>query len=257
MSKEIVIYQEWGGLGDNLAHTTIPRLCRDYGYKCYLSKHNKFNTEDIYNLLYKDCEYIDGWSDVINSGWINGYTQKKEPGWNHLRHIQLGYGFDTAPYLYPFINYTPKLIDQLQDKTLIDLSGDHCYRYFPNLFNKDNLTKIYSKLIEIENINHPILVTKDNYNSFCDAEIDIPDEHKIYSLFDYCDALYSCNRFIAIDSGQANLACGIKNQFNTNCQIFIIGMSFQLPPKKYDTYNYPNANYITTDTLEIIRSTET
>jgi len=248
MSKEIVIYQEWGGLGDNLAHTTIPRLCRDHGYKCYLSKHNKFNNDDIYNLLYKDSEYIDGWSDVINSGWVSGYTQKNEPGWNHLRHIQLGYGFDTAPYLYPFINYTPTLIEELKDKTLVDLSGDHCYRHFPHLFNTENITLIYNGLVEAENITNTMLMCPINYTSFGNTEIDIPDKLHFNNLFDYCDALYSCNKFIGIDSGAANLVCGIKNQFDTNCEIFIMGMSWQLPPIKYDTYNYQNANYIATDT---------
>tara|TARA_R110001583_G_scaffold44550_4_gene141260 strand:+ start:2004 stop:2780 length:777 start_codon:yes stop_codon:yes gene_type:complete len=247
MSKEIVIYQEWGGLGDNLAHTTIPRLCRDHGYKCYLSKHNKFNNEEIYNLLYKDSEYIDGWSDVLNSGWKSNYAQIRELGWNHLRHIQLGYGFDTAPYSYPFINYTPKFIEELKDKTLVDLSGDHCYRFFPHLFNPTNITACYTALVEAENIKNTIAVTPTNYTSFGNTEIDMP---KIYinNLFDYCDALYSCNSYIGIDAGSSNLASGIKNQFDTDCEIFVLGMSEQLPPKKYDTYYYLNTNYVATDT---------
>ena len=38
MSDVKTIYQPWGGLGDNLAHSIIPELCNITGYKCFLSK---------------------------------------------------------------------------------------------------------------------------------------------------------------------------------------------------------------------------
>tara|TARA_R110002020_G_scaffold147848_1_gene323450 strand:+ start:8684 stop:9487 length:804 start_codon:yes stop_codon:yes gene_type:complete len=258
MSKEIVIYQEWGGLGDNLAHTTIPRLCHDHGYKCYLSRSNAINNPEIYSLLWENCEYIHGWSDVVSDKWKTNYAEKNEPGWNHLRHIQVGYGFDEAPYMYPVISYIPNFIPELEDKTLVDLSGDHCYRYFPQFFNTENITQIYYNLIKtlgVMNDDVRTLVMRPiNYTSYGTTDVNIPSMLNFGSLFDYCDALYSCKRFIGIDSGPGNLASCIKNQFNTNCEIYILGMSFQLPPKKSDTYHYPNTNYISTDTGDVLKA---
>jgi hypothetical protein len=252
--KEIIIYQPWGGLGDNLAHTPIPRVCQELGYKCLLSKHNAFRHPQIFDLLYKDLDCIHGTTDEINESWQTGYTQINEPGWNHIRHVQLGYGFEKAPYYYPLINYQPKFINELKNVTLVDLSGDHCYTYFPHLYNEQNLLKITKRLIEVNKLKNIITVEKNNIDN---SDIKITEEsYKINSLFDYADILFSCKNFICIDSGPGNLACTIKNQFKTNCNIYIIGMSLQLPPKKYDTYNYVNANYITSDTHEIIRSYE-
>jgi len=251
--KEVIIYQPWGGLGDNLAHTTIPRLCQDLGYKCLLSNHNKFKNQDIFDLLYKDLDCIDGVTDKINDSWQN-YDQVNQPGWNHIRHVQVGYGFKSAPFYYPIINYQPKFIEELKNATLVDLSGEHCYTYYPELYNKENILKITNRIIELEKYKNILTIEKNNYENI---DIKVPSEsYNINSLFDYADAIFSCKNFICIDSGQGNLACTIKNQFKTSLNIFIIGMSFQLPPKKYDTYNYINANYITSDTHEIIKRHE-
>ena len=112
MEKEIIIYQEWGGLGDNLAHTTIPLLCKKYGYDCYLSKHNKFNNQETYDLLYKDLNLP--LTDKIYPDWLHNYPKPTSSDWNHIRSIQLGYGFPEAPYSYPVIQYTPKYIEELK-----------------------------------------------------------------------------------------------------------------------------------------------
>ena len=48
----MTIYQPWGGLGDNLAHSIIPELCKATGNKCYLSKHNAHRNQQIYDLVW-------------------------------------------------------------------------------------------------------------------------------------------------------------------------------------------------------------
>ena len=54
--------------------------------------------------------------------------------------------------------------------------------------------------------------------------------------------------FITLDSGQSNLASGIKNQFKTKTNIYTIGMQKNLPPNNYDSYFYLNTNHIAIDT---------
>lgn len=241
MSKKIIIYQEWGGLGDNLAHTPIPRLCYEHGYKCYLSERNAFKNIEIYNLLYKNLDYIDGTTNEINTSWVDNYIKGNTREWNHIRHVQIGYGFNNAPYMYPILNYTPTLIEELSDKTLIDISGEHYFKYYANIFTETNVlnaVNIYKTQYKLDNL---LQITKQNYHS-----IIVPNtiQYNITSLFHYCDALYSCKNFITIDSGQSNLACTIKNQFKTQTQIYVIGLQRNMPPVNYDSYHYLNANYI-------------
>ena len=248
-TKEVVIYQPWGGLGDNLAHTPIPRLCAENGYKCFLSKHNVYRNKEIYDLLYKDLDTIEGELDIITTDWKN-YKSKEEKNWNHIRSIQVGYGFEKAPYYYPFICYTPKYIDSLKNTTLVDLAGYHCYDNYSQYYNKDNLLYTSNVAIDHKKLKNLVTIEKTHYKNI---DIKLTEEtYKINSLFDYADALFSCENFLCIDSGPGNLACAIKNQFKTDTNIIILGMSFQLPPKKYDTYNYKNAYYYTTDSHEYI-----
>lgn len=243
MSKKIIICQEWGGLGDNLAHSTIPKLCGKYGYECYLSKSNKFNNDETYELLFKDIPFI----DEKNSSWIDNYKVQKNKEWNHLRSIQLGYGFEEAPYSYPIINYTPKLKEELKDKTLVDLSGTHYFNFFKQYFNNDNLLKIYKKILTLANFENILQIQKNNYNDTDSINV-TNKRYKISNLFEYCDALFSCKNFITLDSGQSNLASGIKNQFKTKTNIYTIGMQKNLPPNNYDSYFYLNTNHIAIDT---------
>tara|TARA_R110001592_G_scaffold119740_1_gene323155 strand:+ start:6396 stop:7157 length:762 start_codon:yes stop_codon:yes gene_type:complete len=243
MSKKIVIYQEWGGLGDNLAHSTIPRLCEKYGYDCYLSKYNKFNNDETYELLFKDIPFI----DEKDMSWLDRYTPQKNKEWNHLRSIQIGYGFNEAPYSYPFINYTPKFNKELKDKTLVDLSGTHYFTFFKQYFSKEHILNVYNRILSLDKFANILQVEKNNYNDIGSVYI-TNEKYKINSLFDYCDALYSCKNFITVDSGQSNLASGIKHQFNTKTNIYTIGLQRNLPPNNYDSYFYLNTNHIAIDT---------
>jgi hypothetical protein len=40
MENEIIMHQPWGGLGDNLAFSTLPELYHSRGYKVYISNNN-------------------------------------------------------------------------------------------------------------------------------------------------------------------------------------------------------------------------
>lgn len=251
--KKIVIYQEWGGLGDNLAHTTIPRLCKKYGYECYLSKHNKFRNNETYELLFKDLPLIDEKNDT----WRDNTRIYKTTEWNHIRSIQLGYGFTEAPYSYPFINYKPKYIKELKNATLVDLSSIHLFKYNSNILTPENVKRIYNKILELGNIDKIHQLYKNNYTNY--KEMIVTDKkYKIDSLFDYCDALYSCKNFITICSGQSNLASTIKNQFhnNTKLNIYTISLQKHLPPINYDSYFFRNTNYIALDNGTLYKATQ-
>tara|TARA_A100001515_G_scaffold140251_1_gene135748 strand:+ start:9421 stop:10182 length:762 start_codon:yes stop_codon:yes gene_type:complete len=243
--KKIVIYQEWGGLGDNLAHTTIPKLCEKYGYECFLSKQNNFRNKDIKDLLFKDIPTI----DEVNTSWVDNYTVTQSKEWNHIRSIQLGYGFKEAPYSYPFINYEPKFIKELKDITLMDLSGLYYFKYFSHIFTEQNLTRLYNKILSLNN-NFGKVKTVQKPNISCNEVIISEEKYSINNLFDYCDAIYSCKNFITVDSGQSNLASCIKNQFleNKKLNIYTIGLQKNLPPNNYNSYFYLNTNHIALDT---------
>tara|TARA_R100001594_G_scaffold149508_2_gene207507 strand:+ start:195 stop:962 length:768 start_codon:yes stop_codon:yes gene_type:complete len=246
VEKEIIIYQEWGGLGDNLAHTTIPLLCKKYGYDCYLSKHNKFNNQETYDLLYKDLNLP--LTDKIYPDWLHNYPKPTSSDWNHIRSIQLGYGFPEAPYSYPVIQYTPKYIEELKDITLVDLSGVHYFKYFKHIFTSDKVKHLYNKILSLDTFDNILQIEKTHQSA--EEIIVTKQKYLIDSLYHYCDALFSCKDFITIDSGQSNLASTIKNQHlnNKRLNIYTIGLQKNLPPNSYDSYFYNNTNHIALDT---------
>lgn len=239
MDKSIVIYQPWGGLGDNLAHSTLPEQCHKHGIKCFLSKHNVYRNDGIKKFVWDNNPYIDGEVDDIDLSWFNNITKHEKIGMNHLEAIQSYYGF-TEYYHYPKIYYTPKYIQNYEDKTLIDLSAHTTIcMYDPK--------KVYDILKEYNIKDEVIVVTHSNlkYQKIFDISnkfetVDITD------LYHYCDLLASCKGFLTFHSGQSTLASTIKNMTGRDTTITVITPGSIMPDKAVN-YWYKNTIYVQGD----------
>ena len=52
-AKKIIIYQPYGGLGDNLAFSTLPELFNNKGIMCYIHINNSTrNDDEVYDLVW-------------------------------------------------------------------------------------------------------------------------------------------------------------------------------------------------------------
>ena len=239
MRKEITIYQPWGGLGDNMAHTVIPELCRKYNIKCYLSNQNAYRNDNIYNFVWKNNPFLDGTKDCSDLTWVNKLRNYERAGMNHIEAIQRYYGFEIEHH-YPILYYKPNKIDAYQNKTVLDLSAHSIGRDY----DKNRLVKILEELNLDEKtvtITHPNL----NYGVTYSKETNFT-EQSVLSLEHYSDILYSCKRFITLHSGQACLASTIKNQTKVDLEINVITTGRYLPENNVG-YTFKNTTYIKAD----------
>lgn len=58
--KDIIISQEWGGLGDNLQYSILPELYSNEGYDVYISSNNNCRNNEIFEIVWKSNPYIKG-----------------------------------------------------------------------------------------------------------------------------------------------------------------------------------------------------
>jgi hypothetical protein len=92
-SKILIIQIKWGGLGDHLFFSHIPRIAKELGaYKeVYISNHSEYKSPLYKSLVWDIHPYIDGYTDL--QGW---YPEIKDTSMdaNLLDMIMLGYGLD-------------------------------------------------------------------------------------------------------------------------------------------------------------------
>ena len=46
-----ILYQPWGGLGDNLQFSTLPEMFSKLGYEVYISDKNAYRSVEIFDLV--------------------------------------------------------------------------------------------------------------------------------------------------------------------------------------------------------------
>ena len=242
MSDVKTIYQPWGGLGDNLAHSIIPELCNIAGYKCFLSKNNAYRNEQIYDLIWKANPFLEKEQpDTHDLSWLDRCGEYENKGLNHVQVIQKTYGFNTS-FEYPKIYYTPKFLPEYKNSTFIDFNSISVG------YDKDILqNKLRQLMIENKMHDNVFIVTHskiDNTQYKLDFATEIID---INDLFFYSDIVYSCKNIIKLNSGMTNLASTIKNQFQNDTQIYTLTYRKYLKESGSNGYFYSNNNYITVD----------
>jgi len=202
MSKDIIIYQPWGGLGDNLQFTTLPELYTNEGYNVYISNQNVYRNPEIYDLVWKLHPFIKGVSNLTpNAGSCKEFTVFDNN--NGMKNMELTHGLSNGTAKYPKIYYEPKYIHELEDSIIYDITSiassytdEFIKSRFESVFKKyPNLKR---KLVKFKNINNR-------------PSPDFGDDIiEVNSIFEYCDIINSSNVFVSLLSGCSALASAIK-----------------------------------------------
>lgn len=234
-----IIYQPWGGLGDNLAHSTIPEHCHNAGIPCYLSKQNAYRSNEIREFVWGNNPYIAGEKDEIDETWMHNCRAKQFPNQfaNHIEEIQDAYGFIPNTQ-YPRIYYTPKIISDIKNKTIIDLSA----HTIGNHYNSKTLQYETNRILEEQKIDISdvyIAAHQASYSTIHDLSNFKTIE--IGSLFYYADVLTSIKNFITLYSGAATLAATIQNALQSDLTIKVFSFKWI---QDSCCYNYANTDYI-------------
>lgn len=240
--SDVVIYQPWGGLGDNLAHSIIPDLCKLSGRKCYLSMHNAYRNDQIYKLVWENNPNLEKERvDSKDLSWLDRCKLFENKGLSHVQVLQKCYGFDTQ-FEYPKIYYKPNYYQEFKNVTLIDFNSISVG------YDKNILKEKLLKLLEEKGLKDDFVVV--THTQIENNHYDLPfktTEMDINNLFMYSDILFSCKNVITLNSGITNLASTIKNQFKCDANIYTFTYKKYLKEHGSNGYFYSNNNYIPVD----------
>jgi hypothetical protein len=241
---EIVIGQPWGGLGDNLAFTTLPRLFHEAGHQVYISKFNICRNKEIYNFCWKDNPYINGVAaGQYNAGSVAMAIEKEKTD-TVVSAAEIRHGFEGTGR-YPEIYYEPTKLKGWSDKVLVDLSAHTFFEQgIDAWYNKDNLFHLINTKIPRKDV-YFVTFKNVNFKSLSDRFDFEKDEVEVESIFHYADLIHSCKELYCLPSGVNSMAAAVKNKSRSKVKIncFLHGTK-QEYLDNYHFFIFDNVNYI-------------
>jgi hypothetical protein len=207
----------WGGLGDNLQVSTIPRrFYEKFGYKgVYISNSVPWRNKEIKELVWDLNPYIAGYTDkkgvnIADAGLINydGITH-----WipNMEKIYQFNSPFSKRPEIY--FKIPDEDTFNVSNKIIVDLSASNENNTMNVERHRNNMKKYFDRLdekvtlVKLNNIKgnktfkdytDEIIVNK-NYDFI---EID--------NIYQYCEIIKHCKKYICSFSGNHCLAAAIR-----------------------------------------------
>jgi len=197
MREELILHIDWGGLGDHLFWSHIPKAAKKFGIKkVFLANASAFRNED-YRQIWTLNPYFDGFTGKDTDKRVP--VASVPPDQNLLDFHMLGLGVDDQERFHePEFYYQPKLRPEFQDLVIYD----------PNYLS--GVGNIQSDRIRWYLKNHGITVDAEtpprskHYSLGTTRTVETP------SLFDYCDMIYSARKFLCLTSGGATLAAALN-----------------------------------------------
>ena len=201
----IILKQPWGHLGDNLQISTIPETAfNHFGKKdVYISNYNACFNPEIHKLIWEMNPYIAGFINQDNS-----FIQWKMRPEGHIASIEYAYGLPPVsriPKIY--YNYSDVKKEFYKNKCFIDLhsSQENFIRIQRSKNNFPIFFQNFKSDCEVYQIGFKNVEFVQNYS------LEFP-VYEIESLFEYCDLIKYCKRFITCWSGLSALVSAIKRE---------------------------------------------
>lgn len=238
-SNPVIIYQPWGGLGDNLAHSPLAKLCYLSGRKCFLHKDNATRNKEIYDLVWKRNIYIDAEEATgFPPNFLDMIKPFEQPGVNHLQVIQKAWGFP-GDILYPDIYLFPIMIDTFKGSTVVDFTSISVEYDEQRLWDGFLRRCCSDKVFVIV----PKSQTTKRIGKFPHWCIPLTPDSLVY----YCHVISSCSQFYCLNSGMSHVASALKHKHDL--EVNITTFTYRKYTKESGTsgYFYPNNNYVTLD----------
>ena len=199
LSQNLVLQVRYGGLGDHLFFSHLPRIAKQTGaYRnVYISNRSEFRDPEIRRLVWERNPYVDGFCDEWGD---QALFDALGPGCNLLDTIMLCLGMDDGlRYHEPELYYQPSLKEELKNTIIFDpnyisnagrITSDKIDRYF-----YDNDIRIDYQMI-----------TRSKFLSISSCINWLESR----SLEDFCDILYSCKHVYCLVTGTATLAAALN-----------------------------------------------
>tara|TARA_B100000513_G_scaffold191247_1_gene116398 strand:- start:370 stop:1101 length:732 start_codon:yes stop_codon:yes gene_type:complete len=234
--------QPWGGLGDNLQFTTLPRLFSEKGVDFFVSQHNTYRNPEIYEFCWANNPYVKGIvSNVANVGSCAPDLQKGRTD-NIVSAAEIRHGF-LGSGRYPEIYYDAKVLDEYKDKTIVDLSAHTLLKNnVSEFYNADYLFFLVGQLVPED----ALFVSFKNVNSLS-LSGGFPFESNelvVENIFEYANIINSAKRYFCLYSGGNSMAAAVKykEQSNVELNCFLHGTVQEHKDKGF--FIFDNVNYI-------------
>lgn len=203
--RRLIIEIPYGGLGDHLFHSHLPKIAKESGRfdKVFISNNSLFRHPDNKILVWDLNPYVDGFTNEEGESCdLKALVSKVNSNTvtNLLDEVMLAYGLDNGKrWNDPEIYYQPKYIDAYH-KVVYDpnflswignVTAEEAMTFFKsNNFNFEAIMKIRTdKKIYIEQGNEHFIETP--------------------TLMDFCDLIHSSKSLFCLTSGTATIASGL------------------------------------------------
>ena len=188
--RTYVFKVEYGGLGDHLFYSPLPRLIKEYGIaeKVYISNQSNFRSAETYDLVWKTNPYLDGRTD--NDVTL---TTGVAPSVNKIINIALAqHGINLKEEVNPEIYLSDAVMDQYAQNHYIDFNYTSYTGAF-TLFDALKILKHNPSAIIVNPSAHLLVCARNNHV-------------RTTSLSHYATLIKSAASFSALASGGATLS---------------------------------------------------
>lgn len=212
MNNQLIIEIPYGGLGDHLFHSPIPRIAKE---KCnfttvLISERSLYRHPDYKKLVWEYNPYVDGFvkekGEKIDLTSIVQKTNNQNNS-NLIDEVLKSFNLEyQKKWIEPEIYYSPKFREEYHhcifDPNFISWIGD---------LNKVQMTQYLKK-------KYPELDRIMKIRS--DKALFIPDKDTKFletpTIEDFCDLIHSSKKMLCLTSGTATIAAGLKKP----CTVF-------------------------------------
>ncbi len=196
----LVIHFLYGGLGDHLLYSHIPRLAKESGKysKVYVSKKTPVRNDIYLKYIWGFNPFVDGFCDETNLVDLVPENDKNE---NILDRIMLSYGIDDGIRWHePELYFNPPIFPELYKSTVYDPNyisdtGGLNSRIVNNYFLNNNLR-----------INFQFIFRSKRFVPIIEFDEFITDD----SFEEFCGIIVSCSKLFLLTTGTATLAAALK-----------------------------------------------
>jgi hypothetical protein len=214
-SKEIVFDIEFGGLGDWLAFTTLPRLLKQkYDINFYISEESleRLRNKQTYEICFESNPYFSGTKKSENVFKYRNFEREK------------------SLFYFLFDIKSPSVTEKIEKQFNVSERG------FPEIYFKPTILKEYEKTILIDkNYISGKKIGWSYKDKTFEKEVAKLNTENIYTveyidpakqdMITYLNMIYSCKHFITVLSGGAALASSLDKDFTVILPENIIGTS--------------------------------
>lgn len=196
-NQTFIIKVEYGGLGDHLFYSHLPRIAKQvFNYeKVLISNKSDFRHPDIKRLIWEFNPFIDGFCDEDTPVVVFNNVPS---GMNILDKIMIERGIDDGIRFHePEIFYNPHLKAELSNSRIFDPN----YVSYVGAISKN---KILNKIEKMGGVDFQLYQRDKSFGVFKN----IPNI-RCLDLFDYCDLIASCKQFYCLTSGGATLSAAL------------------------------------------------